>query len=101
MGYPWNDQSMASMGVEEPTKLKVFISHSRKDEDFAQDLLGGLEAVGFEPYRDKQDIATGREREARLGRLIEAADHRRFRHLTRLHHLRALRVGSRSRRQSE
>jgi formylglycine-generating enzyme required for sulfatase activity len=62
------------MGVEEPTKLKVFISHSRKDEDFAQDLLEGLEAVGFEPYLDKQDIAAGKEREARLGRLIEAAD---------------------------
>jgi hypothetical protein len=55
-------------------KLKVFISYSRKDEDFAQDLLAGLELVGFEPYLDKHDVAAGEDWEARLGRLIEAAD---------------------------
>jgi hypothetical protein len=41
---------MASTGVAEPVKLKVFISYSRNDEDFAQDLLAGLEWAGFEPY---------------------------------------------------
>src|SRR6516225_824581 len=55
-------------------KLKVFISYSRKDEDFAQELLAGLEFGGFEPYLDKHDIAAGEDWEARLGRLIEAAD---------------------------
>jgi TIR domain len=55
-------------------KLKVFISYSRKDEDFAQDLLAGLQIAGFEPYLDKHDIAAGENWEARLGRLIEAAD---------------------------
>jgi formylglycine-generating enzyme required for sulfatase activity len=55
-------------------KLKIFISYSRKDEDFAQDLLAGLKLVGFEPYLDKHDIAAGEDWEARLGRLIEAAD---------------------------
>jgi hypothetical protein len=55
-------------------KLKVFISYSRKDEDFAQDLLAGLQAAGFESYLDKHDIAAGEDWEARLSRLIEAAD---------------------------
>src|SRR5215470_11675972 len=55
-------------------KLKVFISYSRKDEDFAQDLLAGLEVAGFEPYLDKHDIAAGEDWEARLGRLIDGAD---------------------------
>jgi TIR domain len=41
---------------------------------FAQELLGGLQAAGFEPYLDKHDIVAGEEWEARLGRLIEAAD---------------------------
>jgi len=30
--------------------------------------------VGFEPYLDRHDIAAGEDWEARLGRLIEAAD---------------------------
>jgi hypothetical protein len=55
-------------------KLMVFISYSRRDEDFAQELLTGLELVGFEPYLDKHDIAAGEDWEARLGQLIEAAD---------------------------
>ena len=58
----------------EAGKLKVFISYSRKDEDFAQELLAGLQLAGFEPYLDKHDIAAGEDWEARLGRLIEAAD---------------------------
>lgn len=55
-------------------KLKVFISYSRKDEDFAQDLLAGLEAAGFEPFLDRHDIAPGEDWEVRLARLIESAD---------------------------
>jgi formylglycine-generating enzyme required for sulfatase activity len=65
---------MTSTGTAEPGRLRVFISYSRKDEDFAQELLGGLELAGFEPYLDKHDIAAGEDWEARLGRLIEAAD---------------------------
>jgi hypothetical protein len=41
-------------------KLKVFISYSRRDEDFAQELLVGLEIAGFEPYLDKHDMAAAR-----------------------------------------
>jgi formylglycine-generating enzyme required for sulfatase activity len=55
-------------------KLRVFISYSRKEEDFAQELLAGLQLVGFEPYLDKHDIAAGEDWEARLCRLIESAD---------------------------
>jgi formylglycine-generating enzyme required for sulfatase activity len=65
---------MANAVAAEPGRLKVFISYSRKDEDFAQELLAGLELVGFEPYLDKHDIAAGEDWAARLGRLIEAAD---------------------------
>jgi formylglycine-generating enzyme required for sulfatase activity len=65
---------MASTGAAEPGRLRVFISYSRKDEDFTQDLLAGLRVAGFEPYLDKHDIAAGEDWEARLGRLIEAAD---------------------------
>jgi TIR domain len=64
---------MATIGAA-VQKLKVFVSYSRKDEDFAQELLGGLELAGFEPYLDKHDIAAGEDWEARLGRLIESAD---------------------------
>jgi TIR domain len=77
-------------------KLKVFISYSRKDEDFAQDLLAGLQIAGFEPYLDKHDIAAGEDWEARLGRLIEWADTRRLHDFARRRCLRALRLGGRS-----
>jgi hypothetical protein len=61
-------------GPESEPKARVFISYSRKDEDFAQELLGGLQIIGFDPFLDKHDIAPGEDWEARLGRLIEAAD---------------------------
>lgn len=54
--------------------LRVFVSYSRKDEDFAQELLAGLKLAGFSPYLDKHDIVAGEVWEARLGRLIEEAD---------------------------
>ena len=65
---------MADAGGRANSKLKAFISYSRKDEDFALDLLAGLRVAGFEPYLDKHDIAVGEPWEARLGHLIEAAD---------------------------
>jgi WD40 repeat protein len=65
---------MADADTAADDKLKVFISYSRKDEDFALELLAGLQLAGFEPYLDKHDIAAGEDWEVRLGRLIEAAD---------------------------
>jgi hypothetical protein len=55
-------------------KLKVFISYSRKDSTFAEDLVAALEACGFAPFLDKHDIAPGEPWEARLGRLILQSD---------------------------
>jgi formylglycine-generating enzyme required for sulfatase activity len=56
------------------SRLKVFISYSRKDEAFVQEFACGLEAAGFEPLLDKDDIAAGEEWEIRLGWLIGTAD---------------------------
>jgi formylglycine-generating enzyme required for sulfatase activity len=56
-------------------KLKVFISYSRRDSgDFAKELVGGLDLVGFAPLLDQHDIAAGEDWEARLGGLIRQAD---------------------------
>jgi formylglycine-generating enzyme required for sulfatase activity len=65
---------MADAGAAADSALKVFISYSRKDEGFAHELLAGLQFAGFEPYLDQHDIAPGEDWQARLGRLIEAAD---------------------------
>lgn len=65
---------MSSVRTIAERKLRVFISYSRRDEDFAQELLVGLQLQGFEPYLDKHDIAAGEAWETRLGRLIESAD---------------------------
>ncbi len=53
---------------------KVFLSYSRKDGAFAQELLAALELLGFDAYLDKEDIAPGEPWEERLGSLIRLAD---------------------------
>jgi TPR repeat protein len=58
----------------EGSKLKVFVSYSREDADFANELVPGLELCGFDAYLDKEDIAPGEPWESRLGRLIRDAD---------------------------
>jgi TIR domain len=64
---------MAEAGSGE--KLKVFVSYSRKDSAaFADELVAGLELVGFAPFLDRHDIAAGEDWEARLGGLIEQSD---------------------------
>lgn len=55
-------------------KPRIFVSYSRKDEGFAQELVAGLMATGFEPLLDKRDIVAGEDWETRLQRLIEAAE---------------------------
>jgi WD40 repeat protein len=55
-------------------KLKVFISYSRKDSAFADELLAGLEVAGFAPFLDRHDIVAGENWEKRLGGLIEQSD---------------------------
>jgi hypothetical protein len=56
------------------SKLKVFVSYSRKDSAFAEELVPGLELCGFDAYLDREDIAPGEPWEERLGRLIRDAD---------------------------
>src|SRR3990167_8713511 len=53
---------------------KVFLSYSRGGAAFADDLVAGLQACGFEAYIDREDIAPGEAWEARLSGLIGEAD---------------------------
>lgn len=57
-----------------PEAAKVFISYSRRDAGFADELVEGLKACGFEAYIDREDIAPGEAWEARLSGLIAEAD---------------------------
>lgn len=62
------------MALEPDTRIKVFISYSRKDAPFAKDLVLGLAACGFAPYIDQHDIAAGEDWQRRLTGLIAEAD---------------------------
>src|SRR5262245_31698359 len=53
---------------------KVFISYSRKDGPFAEQLVAALSERHFAPYLDTKDIAPGEPWQDRLGKLILAAD---------------------------
>jgi hypothetical protein len=63
---------MADVGW--PGKLKIFISYSRADEAFAEELRLGLEDKGYAVEIDKHSIRQGEEWKARLGKLIAGAD---------------------------
>ena len=49
-------------------KLNVFISYSRADLDFAQQLVEGMELLGFNPVIDRDDISGGEDWKDKLGR---------------------------------
>src|SRR6516162_7119215 len=55
-------------------KLRVFISYSRDDLDFADQLDAALNACGFECLIDRHGISGGEEWKRRLGNLISEAD---------------------------
>src|SRR6516165_8804676 len=55
-------------------KLRVFISYSRDDLEFADQLDAALNACGFECFIDRQGISGGEEWKRRLGNLISEAD---------------------------
>src|SRR4051812_41894616 len=55
-------------------RLKVFVSYSRDDLDFADQLVAVLEICGFEAAIDRHDIKGGEQWEQRLGALILWAD---------------------------
>jgi hypothetical protein len=61
--------------ASEDQPLKVFISYSRTDIAFADELVAGLEyGGGFEVSIDRQAIHEGEDWKARLGALIAGAD---------------------------
>jgi TIR domain len=55
-------------------KLRVFISYSRDDLDFADQLNAALEACGFECFIDRHGISGGEEWKRRLENLIRESD---------------------------
>ena len=56
------------------TKLAVFISYSRADEKFADELRLGLEDRDYAVEIDKHSIRQGEEWKARLSKLIAGSD---------------------------
>jgi TPR repeat protein len=55
-------------------KLRVFISYSRDDLDFADQLDAALNACGFDCVLDRHGISGGEDWKRRLGNLIREAD---------------------------
>ena len=55
-------------------KLRVFISYSREDLDFADQLAAALDSSGFGCFIDREGISGGEAWKRRLGNLISEAD---------------------------
>ena len=55
-------------------KLRVFISYSRNDLDFADQLAVALDLYGFDCAIDRDGISGGEDWKRRLGNLISEAD---------------------------
>ena len=55
-------------------RARLFVSYSRKDSEFSEELRDALQAHGLEVCVDTHDIAPGENWRERLGRLIESAD---------------------------
>lgn len=60
--------------AEEARSLKVFISYSRADVAFADQLVLALKDKGFQPILDRHDMSGGEKWRERLGKLILEAD---------------------------
>ena len=60
--------------AEAAKSLKVFVSYSRTDVDFADQLVLALEDKGFEAILDRHDMSGGENWRERLGKLILSAD---------------------------
>ena len=69
-----DERYMISSIQPHSAKLKVFISYSRKDRDFADELESGLEHADFEVLIDRHAITGGDEWQRRLHDLILASD---------------------------
>lgn len=69
-----SDGCTMAAAVEEQQKLKVFVSYSRDDLKFADQLVEALKLTGFDPIIDRQGISPGEDWRRRLGGLIRDAD---------------------------
>src|SRR5687767_13175729 len=67
-------QQASGPAVSDKGKLRVFISYSRKDLKFADQLDAALNFWGFECVIDRHDISGGEAWKRRLGNLISEAD---------------------------
>jgi TIR domain len=70
---------IAAQHASQPTssdkgKLRVFISYSREDLDFADQLAAALDFSGFECVIDREGVSGGEAWKRRLGNLIGEAD---------------------------
>ena len=65
---------MSNTGERMGGKLKAFISYSRRDRDFADQLVAVLEWQGFLPIIDRKGIYGAERWEERLGQLILETD---------------------------
>src|SRR5215510_16016228 len=65
---------MAEPGRVTGREFKVFVSYSRDDLEFADQLVAGLEACAFRPTIDREGISGGEDWRIRLGSLIREAD---------------------------
>src|SRR5215510_3051648 len=68
------DTADAQSAPAESGKLRVFISYSRDDLDFADQLDIALRLLGFATSLDRHAISGGEEWRKRLGNLIREAD---------------------------
>ena len=64
----------AEHGIQDQSKVRVFISYSRKDIAFADRLDAALKARGFETLIDRSDIYAFEEWWKRVQTLLEQAD---------------------------
>ena len=60
--------------AEQARSLKVFVSYSRTDVSFSDQLVLALEDKGFDPILDRHDISGAENWRERLGKLILSAD---------------------------
>ena len=71
---PGSTAAAGKLVPSETGKLKVFISYSRADIGFADELDAGLQVMGFATSLDRHSIVEGEDWKKRLGGLIADAD---------------------------
>ena len=60
--------------MPEARKLKVFLCHSSGDKATVRDLYKRLQADGFEPWLDEEDLLPGQEWAKEIPKAVRAAE---------------------------